>query len=64
MSLTQVAEGSGVHRMALARAERAGTDVRASTLVALAKALDVPVCELFEETGHERRRTKRTTKAR
>lgn len=54
LSLTEVAERSGVHRMSIARAERAGIDVKASTLVAVAKALDVPVCELFEESGHER----------
>jgi HTH-type transcriptional regulator, competence development regulator len=57
MSLTELAEASGVHRMAIARAERAGTDVRASTLMALAKALRVPVCELFpKEAGHGRRK--------
>jgi transcriptional regulator with XRE-family HTH domain len=59
LSLTEVAERSRVHRMAIARAERAGTDVKATTMAAIAKALGVPVCELFEETGHERpRRTK------
>jgi transcriptional regulator with XRE-family HTH domain len=59
MSLTEAAKGSGLHREAIARAERATTDVRASTLLALAKALGVPVCELFEETGHERRARRR-----
>ena len=58
MSLTQVAEGSGVHRMAVANAERKGVDPRASTVAAIAQALGVPVCELFERTGHERRRAK------
>ena len=58
MSLTEVAESSGVHRMAIARAERAETDVKASTVAAIAKALGVPVCELFEESGHERQRRK------
>ncbi len=62
LSLTEVAERSGVHRMSLARAEREGIDVKASTLVAIAKALDLPVCELFEETGHERKRGKRQRK--
>ena len=59
MSLTQVAELSGVHRMAIARAERRGTDVRATTLAAIAEALGLPVCELFERTGHERRKQTR-----
>ena len=59
LSLSEAAERTGLHREAIARAERADTDVRASTLSALAKAFGVPVCELFEETGHERRATKR-----
>jgi len=59
LSLSQVAASSGVHRMAIARAERQGTDVRATTLAALAKALGAPVCELFAETGHERQRRRR-----
>ena len=41
---------------AVARAERDGIDPRASTVDAIAKALGVPVCELFEESGHERQR--------
>ena len=59
MSLTQVAARSGVHRMAVANAERKHVDPRASTLAAIAGALGVPVCELFEPKGHERRRGKR-----
>ena len=60
MSLTELAEASGIHRMAIARAERVGTDVLASTLMAFAKALGVPVCELFpKEAGHGRRRKTR-----
>jgi transcriptional regulator with XRE-family HTH domain len=60
MSLAEVAERSGLHPVAIARAEREGTDPRASTVAAIAHALGIPVCELFERTGHERRRTKRT----
>jgi transcriptional regulator with XRE-family HTH domain len=60
MSLAQVADSSGLHPVAVARAERAGTDPRASTVAAIAHALGVPVCELFERTGHERGRAKRT----
>lgn len=55
VSLSQLAELTGLHRMALARVERTGTDAKASTLSAIAKALDVPVCDLFESSGHERR---------
>ncbi len=54
MSLTEVAKRTGLHREAIARAERKQTDVRGATLAAIAKALGVPVCELFKETGHER----------
>lgn len=59
LSLTQVAIRSGLHRVAVAQAEREGTDPRGSTIAKIAKALKVPVCELFEESGHERRRPKR-----
>ncbi len=62
MSLTEVANRTGLHREAIARAERKQTDVRGATLAAIAKALGVPVCELFEETGHERERRKRPAK--
>jgi transcriptional regulator with XRE-family HTH domain len=59
MSLTKVAELTGLHREAIARAEREGTDARASTLAVIADALQIPVCQLFEKTGHERPKTKR-----
>ena len=58
LSLTELADRTGLHRMAVARAEREDQDVKASTVAVIAKALGVPVCELFEETGHERRQTK------
>jgi transcriptional regulator with XRE-family HTH domain len=54
LSLAEVAELTGLHRVAIARAERAGKDAKASTVAAIAKALGVPVCTLFEESGHER----------
>lgn len=60
LSLTEVAEATGLHRMAIARAERDGQDVKASTVSLIAKALGVPVCELFDESGHEAPRRKRT----
>jgi len=59
LSLAELADLTGLHRVAIARAEREGQDVKASTVVVIAKALGVPVCELFEESGHEPRRTKR-----
>ena len=62
MSLTQVAKRSGVHRMAVANAERPDVDPRASTVAAIADALGVPVCELFETGGHEHRRRDRRRK--
>jgi transcriptional regulator with XRE-family HTH domain len=59
LSLTDVSARTGLYREVIARAERPHTDVRATTLAAIARALGVPVCELFEKTGHERARTKR-----
>ena len=60
LSLTDVSARTGLYREVIARAERADTDVRATTLTAIAKALGVPVCELFEVTGHEQKRRERT----
>lgn len=59
LSLTELAEATGLHRMAIARIERDGQDVKASTVATIAKALGVPVCELFEESGHGRRARKK-----
>lgn len=60
VSLTELAQRSGLHREAIARAERIGTDPRASTVAAIAKALGVPACELLDEvTHHERHRRQR-----
>jgi transcriptional regulator with XRE-family HTH domain len=63
LSLTEVSARTGLYREVIARAERAGTDVRAKTLAAIARALGVPVCELFEVTGHERERRQRTARS-
>lgn len=52
LSLAEVAERAGLHREAVARIERKGHDPRASTLVTIARALGVPVCELFKKGGH------------
>lgn len=60
MSLAQVAQRSGLLAQAVARAERAGIDPRASTVAAIARALGVPICMVFERTGHERGRRQRT----
>ena len=59
LSLADVADRSGLLRQAVARAERQGIDPRASTVAAIAEALRVPVCQLFERTGHERPGSKR-----
>ncbi len=59
LTLSEVAAGSGLLVQAVARAEREGIDPRASTVAAIAKAMGVPVCELFEDSGHERRRGRR-----
>ena len=65
MSLSELGKRAGIDRTAIARAERRGYDPRASTVSAIAKGLGVPVCELFEETGHERskRKTGKTVSA-
>ena len=62
LSLGDVAERTGLFPQALWRAEQPGISPRANTLATIAKALGVPVCELFEETGHERQRRKRPAK--
>ena len=62
LSLTHVSVRTGLYREVIARAERPHTDVRATTLAAIAKALSVPVCELFEVTGHEGKRRERTAR--
>ncbi len=62
MTLAQVSERCELLPESIARAERAGTDPKASTVAQIAKALGVPVCELYEKTGHERRKAKTTAK--
>jgi transcriptional regulator with XRE-family HTH domain len=62
LSLADLAKLTGLHRTAIARLERKGYDPKASTVALIAKALDLPVCELFEESGHEREGRKPKTK--
>lgn len=52
LSLAEVAAAAGLLPEAVARAERDDTDPRFSTIVAIAGALDVPVCELVKEKSH------------
>ena len=59
LSLADVAARCGMLPQAIARAEREGFDPKASTVARIAKALGVPVCELFDDPGHERRRKKK-----
>jgi transcriptional regulator with XRE-family HTH domain len=58
-SLSDVADRANLHREAVARAERDGQDPRASTVLAIARALGAPVCELYGETGHGTRTSER-----
>jgi transcriptional regulator with XRE-family HTH domain len=62
MTLDQVGERSGLLPEAVSRAEREGVDARFSTVVAIARALDTPLCELIEKQGshgkHGRQRRK------
>lgn len=62
MSLTDVAEASGLLRPAVARAERVDVDPRISTVVAIAKALGVPLCELVDKDAKHGRHAKRSRK--
>lgn len=63
LSLADVAKRSGLLRQAVARADRAGVDPRVSTALAIAKALDVPMCELLDEgANHGRHRKTRATR--
>jgi transcriptional regulator with XRE-family HTH domain len=61
VSLSALAERTGLFREQIAYAERAGTDPRASTLEKLARGLGVPVCAFFASTGgsHARHRQHR-----
>ena len=53
LSLTGVATRADLHDEAVARMERAGVDPRASSLLRIAKALGIPVCQLVEKPGHK-----------
>jgi len=54
-SLAELAERCGLHSVSIARAERPGQAVKVSTVVAIARALGVPACELIDEgERHER----------
>lgn len=59
LSLAELAERTGIHPVSLARAERPEQDVKVSTVLAIAKALDVPVCELIDEGTHHAEHHKR-----
>jgi transcriptional regulator with XRE-family HTH domain len=63
VSLTELAERTGVHRMALARVERRGVEGNTRTIAAIAKALGVPVCELFDDPAVRRHGTPKRRKA-
>lgn len=63
MSLTDVAEATGLLRTAIARVERDDVDPRISTVVAIARALRVPLCELIDEDAEHERHAKRRTRA-
>jgi transcriptional regulator with XRE-family HTH domain len=66
LSLADVADRVGLHREQVARAERDGVDVKASTLLLLARAMGVPVCTLFGKEGKHgesnRRRRRKASK--
>jgi transcriptional regulator with XRE-family HTH domain len=51
MTLDQVGKRSGLLPETVSRAERDGVDARFSTVVAIASALDTPLCALVEGQG-------------
>jgi transcriptional regulator with XRE-family HTH domain len=59
LSLAEVAMRAGIGPTNVARLESAAVDPRASNVALLARAMGVPVCELFEDSGHGRRRSRR-----
>lgn len=58
LNLTQLAQLTGVSTSALSTIETAGRDARASTLFRIAKALRVPIADLFG--GEEKTLPRRT----
>src|SRR5262245_21681545 len=64
VSLTQVAARSGLLVQAVARAERAGIDPRVSTVLRIARALELPICEVLEERGSHARHVRRRGRSR
>jgi transcriptional regulator with XRE-family HTH domain len=64
LSLAEVAEGSGLLRSAVARAERSDVDPRISTVIAFAKALGLPLCEIVDKNAKHGPHAKRRSKAR
>jgi transcriptional regulator with XRE-family HTH domain len=49
VTLVEIANKTGLLIPAISRAEREGTDPRVSTVLAIAKAMKLPVCELLDE---------------
>jgi len=64
LSLADVATRAGLHVPAVARIEHRDIDPRGSSLVKVAQAMGVPVCQLFDETGHERGRKRQPARRR
>jgi transcriptional regulator with XRE-family HTH domain len=63
LSLAELAARTGLHPVSIARAERPALDPSVSTLIAIAKAVNVPVCELLDErVNHARQHGKQKAK--
>jgi transcriptional regulator with XRE-family HTH domain len=52
LTLLDVATRAGLHDEAVARIERAGHDPRISSVLRVARAMGVPICELVDDPGH------------
>ena len=59
LTLLDVATRAGLHDEAVARIERAGHDPRISSVLRVARAMGVPICELVDDPGHVSRHVHR-----
>lgn len=64
VTLAEVAERTGLLMPAISRAERDGTDPRISTVIAIAQAMKIPLCELIDEKVNHARHQRRKRQAR
>jgi len=64
LSLSEAGERASLDRTIIARAERKNYDPRASTVLAIARGLGAPICELYGKKCHHQERVERSPKHR